>query len=92
MKVILTPRALRDLEAIHKYISKDSVARANEMVARILRRSTQLSEFPESGRRVPEFGVGNIREVIEPPYRVIYRTKHEAVDVIAIVHSSRRLR
>lgn len=82
MKIIWTPRAIRELEALHKYISKDSVARANAMVARILKRSMQLAEFPHSGRDVPEFGRGQSREVIEPPYRVIYRVRGEAVDVL----------
>jgi toxin ParE1/3/4 len=77
VKIIWTPRAIRELEAIHEYISKDSVARANDMVARVLNRSEQLSEFPNSGRRVPEVGVENVREVIEPPYRLIYRIKRD---------------
>ena len=92
MKVILSPRALRDLEAIHKYISKDSVGRAEEMVARVLRRTMQLADFPHSGRRVQEWRIDNFREVIEPPYRVVYRIKGEAIHIVAVVHSSRRLR
>jgi addiction module RelE/StbE family toxin len=92
VKIIWTPRALRDLEALHKYISKDSISRANDMVARILRHSTQLAEFPLSGRRVPEYTRSETREVIEPPYRVIYRIRGEAVDVLTVIHSSRKLR
>jgi toxin ParE1/3/4 len=92
VKIIWTPRALRDLEALHKHISKDSISRANEMVARILRHSAQLAEFPVSGRRVPEYTRAETREVIERPYRVIYRVRGEAVDVLAVIHSSRKLR
>ena len=93
MKVIWTPRALRDLEAIHRYISEDSVARASEMVARLLRRSEQIADFPRSGRVVDEYRRDDIRELIEPPYRIIYRLKsEEASDVVAVVHSSRKLR
>lgn len=92
MKVIWTPRAVRDLEALHKYISRDSVSRANEMVGRILARSEQLAEFPQSGRAVPEYNRAEVRELIEPPYRIIYRLKTEAVDVAAVIHRSRKLR
>ena len=92
MNIVVSQRALRDLEAIHEYISKDSVARADEMVARVLRRTRQLSEFPMSGRRVPEWGINNVREVVEPPYRVIYRIEGEAIHIVAVVHSSRKLR
>jgi toxin ParE1/3/4 len=92
VKVVLTARALRELKQLHKHISRDSVMRANDMVARILRRTQQLSEFPRSGRRVPEFGFENLREVVEPPYRIIYRIKGELVEVASVLHSSRKLR
>ena len=89
MKIIWTPRALRELEALHRFIGKDSVSRADEMVVRILGRTEQLAEFPFSGREVPEYGRRDTREVIEPPYRILYRVKGEAVDVLVVIHTSR---
>jgi toxin ParE1/3/4 len=92
VKVIWTPRASRELRSIHEHISKDSVVYANRTAARIIDRLDQIAEFPYSGREVPELGVRNVREVIEPPYRIIYRLKGEGLHVVAIIHSSRKLR
>jgi len=39
-----------------------------------------------SGRKVPEYESDGIREVIEKPYRIIYRIKPDQIDVLAVVH------
>lgn len=76
--------ARRHLRAIHDYIAQDSPTYAKRFVAGILDRSDQLGRFPESGRVVPERQQPDLREIFEPPYRII--------DVIAVVHSARRFR
>jgi plasmid stabilization system protein ParE len=38
---------------------------------------------------VPELGRPEVREVIEPPYRVIYRLKGDLVEVVSVVHQRR---
>lgn len=86
------PRALRELHAIHEHISHDSLVYADRMIERIVSRMDQVAQFPGSGRRVPEWDLENVREVIEPPYRVVYRIRREAIHIVAVVHSSRKLR
>jgi plasmid stabilization system protein ParE len=61
------------------------------MVDRITRRSIQLADSPLSGRIVPEFQAKDIREVIEKPYRIIYRVKQDQIDVLAVIHGARLL-
>ena len=61
------------------------------MVDRLTRRSEQIAEFPKSGRKVPEYDAEDIREVIEKPYRIIYRIKPDQIDVLAVVHSAQLL-
>lgn len=61
------------------------------MVDRITSRSKQIGLFPESAQIVPEYERPNIREVIEGPYRVIYRTESNRVVVLAVIHGSRLL-
>ena len=39
---------------------------------------------------VPEYEAPDIREVIERPYRIIYRVKAERVEVLAVVHGAQR--
>ncbi|MGB5986231.1 MAG: type II toxin-antitoxin system RelE/ParE family toxin [Desulfobacterales bacterium] len=47
---------------------------------KITRRSEQIGDQPLSGRTVPDFLADDIRELIEPPYRIIYRVKPERID------------
>lgn len=56
------------------------------MIDRLTRRSQQMAGFPLSGRRVPEYDIDQIREVIEGAYRIIYHIKPDQIDVLAVVH------
>jgi toxin ParE1/3/4 len=40
---------------------------------------------------VPEYEAPDIREVIERPYRIIYRIKADQIDVLAVVHGAQLL-
>ena len=91
MKVHWTDTALRHLDAIHAYIAGSSTQYADGIVDRLTRRSIQIAAFPESGRMVPEFDVDDVREVIENPYRIIYRLKQDQVDILAVFHSREQL-
>jgi len=85
--VVWTASALGHLGALRQYISQTSPVYAERMVQRILARAPQLAAFPDSGRQVPEVSRPDIREVIEGPYRVIYRRTTDRVEILAIVHS-----
>ena len=91
MKVHWTNTALEHLLAIYEYIAQDSSVYAQRMVDKLTRRSEQIATFPLSGRMVPEYEAEDIREIIEKPYRIIYRIKSEQVDVLAVIHSAQLL-
>jgi toxin ParE1/3/4 len=55
MRVHWTNTAEGHLDAIYDYISQDSPEYARRVVDRLIRRSEQISQFPSSGRRVPEY-------------------------------------
>ena len=88
MRVHWTDTAEGHLEAIHGYIAQDSPEYAKAMVDRITRRSQQIAEFPFSGRRVPEYEIDQVREMIEGPYRIIYYIKLDQIDVLAVIHGA----
>ncbi len=88
MKVHWTHTAEGHLDAIHAYIAQDSPEYARRMVDRLTRRSQQIAEFPFSGRRVPEYDVDQIREVIEGSFRIIYHIKPDQIDVLAVIHGA----
>jgi toxin ParE1/3/4 len=91
MKVVWTDTAKRNLRTIHDYIAQDSPAYAKRTVDRLTSRSKQIGVFPLSGRVVPEFRVGQIRDVFLRPYRIIYHIRPDRVDVIGVLHMSRRI-
>lgn len=91
MTVHWTNTAVAHLVAIYEYIARDSANYAQRMVDRLTARSQQLATFPLSGARVPEYQENDIREVIERPYRIIYRVGEDRVEVLAVVHGAQLL-
>jgi toxin ParE1/3/4 len=89
MKVHWTDTAVANLDAVYAYISQNSELYARRTVDKITRSSEQIAMFPLSGREVPEYKVGQIREVYVHPYRIIYYIKPDQIDVLAVVHSAR---
>jgi toxin ParE1/3/4 len=88
MRVHWTDTAEGHLDALYDYLAQDSPEYAKRMVDRLTRRSQQITEFPFSGRRVPEYDIDLIREVIESPYRIIYHIKPDRIDVLAVIHGA----
>jgi len=88
-RVIWSPRAVEDVEAIASYIAEDSAAYAASVVRTILEKARGLSEFPYVGRVVPEFGDDAIREVFAYSYRIVYRVEREEITIAAVIHGKR---
>lgn len=79
-KLTIAPSARRDSREIVQEIARDA----------LLDRATQASEFPQSGRIVPEFRDSNLRELIHTPIRIIYRLRpDDTVEVVRFWHASR---
>ena len=91
MNVHWTETAQDHLDAIHAYIARNSAEYALRMVDRLTRRSQQIADAPLSGRRVPEYDLDQIRELIEGAYRIVYHIKPDQIDVIAVMHGSRNV-
>jgi plasmid stabilization system protein ParE len=86
-----TEHAVGQLGAIAEHISLVSPVYAEQIVDRIAQRFHQAQAFPESGRRVAETATLDIREFVEFPYRLIYRVRDDAVEVVAIIHGRQDL-
>jgi toxin ParE1/3/4 len=91
VRVLWTHTAIQHLLAVHEHLTRDAPLYAQRTVDRLTRRSEQIATFPLSGRIVPEYGAPDIREVIERPYRIIYRVKADQIDVLAVVHRAQLL-
>lgn len=87
-----TEHAIAQLAAVAEYVSLSSPVYAEHFVERIAGRLEQAREFPESGRVVPEFGRAELRELIEWPYRLVYRVHADAIEVLSVLHGRQELR
>lgn len=94
-KVIWSKTAEKDLERIIEYyIAMDSVSNAKKILSKLKQQSSQLTAYPERGRIIPELSGFNIlqyREIIETPWRIIYRISREDVYVLSIIDSRRNV-
>ena len=88
-RLIWSPRAVADLEAIREHVALDSEQYAGLVVGRLVAAPGRLFQFPESGRMVPEFGRPNLRELILRPYRLVYRLQGEVVEIVTVFHAAR---
>jgi toxin ParE1/3/4 len=87
-----TQHAVTQLAAIAEYISAASPVYAEQVVLQLSNRLGQATRYPECGRVVPEFNRPEVRELIEWPYRLIYRVQPEVIEVLSIVHGRQELR
>ena len=79
--------APEQLGSIWEHIAEDSPEAARMTVERILEAIDRLAAFPQSGRRGRIEGT---RELIVPPYVIVYRAQPDAVTIEAVLHGRRR--
>ena len=92
MKVIVTRSALGDLQEIQAYYSDQGVPdTGNQLINAILDKVHNLCSHPDLGRKVPEFNQEHIREIIHPPYRVVYLRSEDAIHLVRVWRSERVL-
>ena len=88
--VVLSPKAVGDLEAIVRYISLTNPIAARKVGRRLLSKTKDLSQFPFKGQKVPEFDSPEIRQLILVPYRIVYRVEEDKkrISVARFWHSA----
>lgn len=88
MKVVFTDPALKDIEAIHTYIT----ARYPHISLSIERRFrlvfARIGTWPESAQRVVERPDVRMVPLVRYPYKIFYRIKPDVVEILHIHHSS----
>lgn len=92
-KITFAVSAVEDLEGIRKWYADQHVPDVGEGLLReVIDQVERLVEFPESGRIVPEFDVTQLREIIHPPFRIVYRLDNDRVRVVRVWRSERQLK
>ena len=89
-----TSTARYDLEEIIEYIAQDNINAAIKVLDRIEQRAAKLADLTPRGRLIPELldtGISHYRELIESPWRIIYRQIDSTVYIVAVLDSRRDL-
>jgi addiction module RelE/StbE family toxin len=91
VKIVWSEEALKDIEEIISFISKDSELYAVNFASKIVSAVETLKVFLEIGRIVPEYGDPKMREIIYRNYRIVYLIEERAVEIITVFHGSKLL-
>ncbi|MBN2398485.1 MAG: type II toxin-antitoxin system RelE/ParE family toxin [Deltaproteobacteria bacterium] len=91
--VTFAESAVKDLEEIRDwYIDQGAPDAGEKLVGEIIAQVERLADFPESGRIVPEFEIVPLREIIFPPFRIVYRLDKNRVRIVRVWRSERLLK
>jgi toxin ParE1/3/4 len=84
MKVLWTKEAVRRIEEIEEYISKDHPDTAISFTDKLIALAESLADAPQKGRIVPELSLENIRELLYKNYRIVYVIKNNSIDILTV--------
>ena len=90
--VNVTKNAKTDLKEIIKFIGTSNPMNALNILKRLEDRINSLEKYPEKGGYVPELLKHNIkdyRQLIESPWKIIYKIDNDIVNVLIIIDSRR---
>lgn len=91
MRIVWSEQALSDVQEIRDFIARDAPYFAELFVDRIFEAVERLTNYPLSGRVVPEFRRADVREVLLGSYRIVYRVREDAVSIATVFHTARLL-
>lgn len=84
--------AFSDLESLRAWYAEQGVPHAGERLIREIVVSIEaLADHPDMGRIVPEFDQPFLRELIRPPFRIVYRRDPKHVRIVRVWRSERLL-
>lgn len=84
--------AQSDLEEIKKwYADQQAPEVGDRLIAEVMGRIETLAAHPDVGRVVPEFEQKFLRELIHPPFRIVYRRDPDKVRIVRVWRSERLL-
>jgi len=88
-----SPSALNDLQTIAAWYNDQGVPDiGRQTLTNLMNATKKLADYPEMGRVVPEFNISTLRELIRPPFRIVYRIEApQTISVIRIWRSERML-
>jgi toxin ParE1/3/4 len=90
MNFVLSPAAIRDLDAISQYFLANDVEAGEALFQELNKRFQNLTEFPRMGRAYPHLHP-EIRGLSVRTYIVFYRISSLSLEIVRIVDGRRNL-
>jgi plasmid stabilization system protein ParE len=91
MRLVWSPRALRDVERVYRFLADTHPGAAKRAASAIRKGVSPLREYPQMGRVVPDMPAG-FREWLVPfgqrGYVVFYYSDEAQVTILAVRHMS----
>jgi plasmid stabilization system protein ParE len=91
-QVIWSPHSIEDVSEIAKYLDREAPYYASSVLSEIVDLAESLAEFPHRGRIVPEFEIETMREIFCYSFRITYRLKGSAIEIVTVFHGRWLLR
>jgi toxin ParE1/3/4 len=93
-RITFAASAIKDLLDLQAWYAGEGAPDAGKrLVAEIMSVVERLGgAHPLSGRVVPEFNAEHMREIIYPPFRIVYRHDKNKVRIVRIWRSERLLK
>lgn len=92
MVINFAESALCDLEEVQAWYVEQGVPEVGaRLVEEVFQHVRALADHPDMGRVVPEFDQPFLREIIYPPFRIVYRRDPQRVRIVRVWRSERLL-
>ena len=93
LSIFFAESAVLDLEEIREYYADQGLNEVGERFLNAIFGLVQgLNDYPDRGRIVPEFEQPFLRELIHPPFRIVYRRGAEKIEIVRVWRSERLLK
>jgi len=89
VRIRWTRVALADLVSARDHLALDDARAADELLRKVAAAIGKLRKYPGIGRVVPERRSLGYREVVLPPYRLVYAVVASEVQILRLWHDRR---
>ncbi len=88
MQLLISDRAVKDLEDIWIYTAQFSEANADRLLDNLYDRFRSLTAMPELGRIRNDL-LPNLRSIVEDKHTIFYLNQPEQIEIVRVLHNRR---
>lgn len=88
LRVIITPLAQSDIEAISDYIATENPARAATFARDLIEKCLSLAEKPERYPVAERLSEAGVRKLTHQSYLIFYRVYPDRVSIARVLHGA----